>query len=353
MKIILYQTNLEFEYPFTISKGTKTHQPSLIVCFDNEGIKGFGEAPSIKYYNISVEQMTEDITRIFNLFKQQKFSNAAECWNFFNTHIHQNNFAICALDMAMHDWFCKKNKQSLFESFNTEWKNIPPTDYTLGFDTIEILEQKIKQHPMPIYKIKLGLGNEEEVLKKITELSNAKIRIDFNEGLTADRFLQLYPLFEKYNIELLEQPLHKNDMDGMQHIFKHSKIDLYADEFCVSEYDVEKCVGLFDGINIKLTKCGGITPALRMINNAHKLGLKIMMGSMNESSIGTAAVAHFLPQLNKVDMDGVLLLKETFASGIQFNNDAVCMQPIGFGLGVNIDMSNLYTYQILEWSSHL
>jgi L-alanine-DL-glutamate epimerase-like enolase superfamily enzyme len=348
MKLILFKTNLPFEYPFTISKGTKTHQPSLIVAYQKDGIMGFGEAPSIAYYNLSVEKMANDIAQIFNAFKQQTFLSPADAWNFFNAHIQHNNFALCALDMAMHDWFCKKNKQLIFESFNTEWKNIVPTDYTLGFDTLDVLEQKIKNHPMPIYKIKLGLGAEEEVLNRMAELSTAKIRIDFNEGLTANRFLELYPLFEKYNIELLEQPLHKNDKDGMQQIFKQSKIDLFADEFCVAEHDVEKCVGLFNGINIKLTKCGGITPALRMIKNARKLGLKVMMGSMNESSIGTAAVAHFLPLLDKVDMDGILLLKETFASGINFNNDAICLQPTGYGLGVKVNLAELEPYKILE-----
>ncbi|MEY2830389.1 MAG: hypothetical protein RIQ33_2247, partial [Bacteroidota bacterium] len=191
MKIILYQSNLQFEYPFTIAKGTKTHQPSLIICIQQNGIQAFGEAPSIKYYNISIEQMVIDIKLATANFNIANFENAADCWAYFNKIIEHNNFALCALDMAMHDWFCKKNKIKLFESFGIEWKNIPATDYTLGFDSIDVLEQKIKHHPMPIYKIKLGLGNEEKVLQKITALTASKIRIDFNEGLTADRFIEL------------------------------------------------------------------------------------------------------------------------------------------------------------------
>jgi L-alanine-DL-glutamate epimerase-like enolase superfamily enzyme len=316
---------------------------------EHEGIQAFGEAPSIKYYNISVEQMAADIKLATQNFNINNFENAADCWSYFNSIILVNNFALCALDMTIHDWFCKKNKQALFESFGVQWAPIPATDYTLGFDSIEILEQKIKQHPMPIYKIKLGLGNEENVLQKIAELTAAKIRIDFNEGLTADRFIELFPLFEKYKIELLEQPLHKTDLDGMKAIKQVSTIDLFADEFCVLETDVTSCVNLFDGINIKLTKCGGITPALRMIKMARQSNLKVMMGSMNECSIGTAAIAHFLPLLDKVDMDGILLLQETFASGIEIDNNAICKQPIGFGLGVQVDLNELSKYKIAEF----
>jgi L-alanine-DL-glutamate epimerase-like enolase superfamily enzyme len=346
MKIFFYKTNLEFEYPFTISKGTKTHQPALIICVEHNGIKGYGEAPSIKYYNISVEQMISDLRLAIADFSIEKYSNAEDCWTFFNAKILNNNFALCAIDMALHDWFAKLNGKKLFEALNTDWQNIPTTDYTLGFDTIDVLEQKIKAHPMPIYKIKMGLGNEESVLHRMAEITNSKIRIDFNEGITANRFMELYPLFEKYNIELLEQPLSKADEIGMDAIFKQSKIDLFADEYCVMENDVEKCVEKFHGINIKLTKCGGITPAIRMIKKAKSLGLKIMMGSMNESSIGTAAVAHLLPQLDKVDMDGILLLKETFASGILFNKNAVCLEPKGLGLGVDIDENKLHHFLV-------
>ena len=119
----------------------------------------------------------------------------------------------------------------------------------------------------------------------------------------------------------------------MQKLFAASPIPLLADESCVFERDVKKCVDHFHGINIKLTKCSGITPALRMIKEARSLGLKIMMGSMNESTIGSAAIAHFLPQLDYVDMDGPLLLKEDMASGILFDNGKVSLSGKA-GLGI-------------------
>jgi L-alanine-DL-glutamate epimerase-like enolase superfamily enzyme len=110
---------------------------------------------------------------------------------------------------------------------------------------------------------------------------------------------------------------------------------LFADESCVFEGDVEKCHNHFHGINIKLTKCSGITPALRMIKTGRASGMKIMMGSMNECSIGSAAIAHFLPQLDFVDLDGPLLLKEDLATGLEFDYGSVRVSNAP-GLGIRL-----------------
>ncbi len=370
MHLKLYHTNLAFEYPFTISKGTKTHQEALVIFFEKDGIIGYGEAPAIRYYNISVEKMMTDIKSVAHRFDGIDFSSSTNWWAFLKNLFPNNSFALCALDMALHDWKAKSEKKKLFETFqklpflsfgenksevsekeflkNLEWKNIPPTDYTLGIDSIEILQQKIQQHPFPIYKIKLGLGDEENILKAIRQNSSSKIRVDFNEGIDEKRFFELLPLLENAVLELIEQPLSKLDESGMKNIFAKTSIDLFADEFCVGENDVEKCVGKFHGINIKLTKCGGITPALRMIEKARQLNLKVMMGSMNESTIGTAAIAHFLPLLDKVDMDGILLLKEDVATGIIFDENVKCLIPKGFGLGVEIDREKLNKFFVQE-----
>ena len=119
----------------------------------------------------------------------------------------------------------------------------------------------------------------------------------------------------------------------MKILFRQSTIPLIADESCVAESDVEKCIGFFHGINIKLTKCSGMTPARRMIHKARDAGMKVMMGSMNESTIGTAAIAQFLPLLDYVDMDGPLLLAEDIATGLRFDQGRAALsgQP---GLGI-------------------
>jgi L-alanine-DL-glutamate epimerase-like enolase superfamily enzyme len=111
-------------------------------------------------------------------------------------------------------------------------------------------------------------------------------------------------------------------------------IPLFADESCVTEKDVAKCALYFNGINIKLTKCGGITPARRMITEARSLGLQVMLGSMNESSVGSAALGQLHPLVDALDMDGPLLLEQDVATGLQYDNGLVIVsnQP---GLGIH------------------
>src|SRR5690606_28157859 len=130
--------------------------------------------------------------------------------------------------------------------------------------------------------------------------------IDANAAWKADEALEKIKAMKDLNVELVEQPLAKDDWEGMKKLYAESPIPLFADESCVGESDVYKCAKHFHGINNKLTKCGGITPALRMIEMARQLGLNVMMGSMNEASIGTGAVAEMLPLLEYVDMDGPL-----------------------------------------------
>jgi L-alanine-DL-glutamate epimerase-like enolase superfamily enzyme len=99
-------------------------------------------------------------------------------------------------------------------------------------------------------------------------------------------------------------------------LFEQCALPVIADESCQEEQDVEKCHGNFHGVNIKLVKCGGLTPARRMLARAETLGMKKMVGCMTESSVGISAIAHLLPELDYVDMDGATLLKQDIASGV-------------------------------------
>jgi L-alanine-DL-glutamate epimerase-like enolase superfamily enzyme len=122
----------------------------------------------------------------------------------------------------------------------------------------------------------------------------------------------------------------------MKQVMHHSILPIMADESCIVETDVEKCALYFSGINIKLTKCGGLTPALRMIKKAKSLGLKVMVGCMTESTVGISAIAQLLPQLDYVDMDGALLLKEDIADGVIIQKDAKLIFPTLGGTGVTL-----------------
>lgn len=329
-------SNLAFKHPFTISKGTKTHQPAILVELEFMGVKGYGEAPAISYYHITAERMAKDLEAKRMMIEKTAFTEPERLWHFFHHLYPLDPFLVCALDMAIWDIYGKMKRKPLYKLWGGDPAKNPLTDITIGIDTIENMVAKLKETPWPIYKIKLGTDQDIEIIKELRKHTDAPFRIDANAAWKQDEALEKIKAFATLGVEFIEQPLAKDDWEGMKYLYANSPLPLFADESCVFEHDVEKCAGHFHGINIKLTKCSGITPALRMIEKARELNLKVMMGSMNESSIGTGAIAQMLPLLDYVDMDGPLLLAEDVAEGVTFDNGCIIYldEP---GLGVRVE----------------
>lgn len=333
---------LPFKYPFTISKGTKTVQPTFIVELDYFGIKGYGEAPAIAYYNIPVEKMAADLEAKKMFVEKFALTDPERYWHYLHHLFPQNPFLVCALDMAGWDIYGKLKRKQLHQLWGLDTSNTPLTDYTIGIADIEVMVQKMKATPWPIYKVKVGADNDLEMVAALRKETDAVLRVDANAGWTLEQALQKIPVLKTLGVEMVEQPLAKDDWEGMKVLYQQSELPLYADESCVSEHDVAKCAGHFHGINIKLTKCSGITPAKRMIEAARKLNLKVMMGCMNESSVGTAAIAQFAPLLDMVDMDGPLLLSQDIARGVGFERGKIIYNDIpGLGIEMLPDADNL------------
>jgi L-alanine-DL-glutamate epimerase-like enolase superfamily enzyme len=333
MKVTYKTYQLPFEYPFTISKGTKTHQPTLIVELDYFGIKGYGEAPAISYYQIPVEKMVEDLEKKRVFLEKFSFSDPERYWHYLHHLFPENSFLVCALDMAGWDLYGKMKKKSLHELWALNLDNAPLTDFTIGIDDVEVMIKKMRERPWPIYKIKVGFENDIQTIEKLRLHTNAVFRVDANAAWDVEMALKKIPILKELGVELVEQPLAKDDWEGMKILFNQSPLPIFADEACVKEADVEKCYQYFHGINIKLTKCGGITPAKRMILRARELEMKVMIGCMNESSIGTAAIAQLAPLSDYVDMDGTLLLTEDTAKGMTFDYGKIIYNQLP-GLGV-------------------
>ncbi len=335
MKVNYKSFNLPFKYPFTISKGTKTHQPTFVAELDFNGLKGYGEAPAISYYNIPVEKMIADLEAKKMLVEKYALIDPERYWHYLHHLFPQNPFLVCALDIAAWDIFGKLRQLPLYKYWGTNFSTAPLTDYTIGIDNIEKMVDKLKQKPWPIYKIKLGTAEDIKIIEALRKHTDAVFRVDANAGWQLEEALEIIPALQQLGVEMVEQPLAKDNWDGMKVLYQKSTLPLFADEACVFEKDVEKCLDHFHGINIKLTKCSGITPAIRMINKAKELNLQVMIGCMNESTIGSAAIAHLAPMVNYIDMDGPLLLAEDIATGIEydFGKYTVSGKP---GLGINL-----------------
>jgi L-Ala-D/L-Glu epimerase len=336
MNLRYKKSDLKFKHPFTISKGTKTHQPALLVELEFFGIKGYGEAPAIAYYNIPVEKMIADIESKKKFIEKFSFTEPDRYWHYLHHLIPDNPFLVCALDIAAWDIYGKMKRKQLYQLWDLDISKNPLTDITIGIDTIENMVSKMKETPWPIYKIKLGTPDDIQIMQELRKHTDAVFRIDANAAWNAEEAMEKIKIFKELKVEFIEQPLAKDDWEGMKFLYEKSPLPLIADESCVSEHDVEKCKGYFHGINIKLTKCSGITPALRMIKMARELEMKVMVGCMNESSIGTAAIAQLLPMLDYVDMDGPLLLAEDVAKGVQYDYGKI-IYGHGYGLGVTVE----------------
>ncbi|NOU38015.1 MAG: dipeptide epimerase [Ferruginibacter sp.] len=335
MKLSYKKTNLPFVYPFTISKGTKTHQTALIIKLEYFGFVGYGEAPAISYYNITVDKMIDDLEAKKTFVEKFSLSDPERYWHYLHHLFPNNPFLVCAIDMAAWDLYGKMKRMPLHKLWNLDTNTAPLTDYTIGIDTTEMMVKKMKEKPWPIYKIKVGFDGDIEIIETLRNYTDAPFRVDANAAWSLDEALQKIPQLKKFGVEFVEQPLAKDDWAGMKKLFELSPLPLIADEACVFENDVEKCANCFHGINIKLTKCSGITPAKRMISKAKELNLKVMVGCMNESSIGTAAIAQLAPLLDYVDMDGPLLLAEDIANGVKFDYGKIVYNTQN-GIGVEV-----------------
>lgn len=335
MQLTLKKYILPLKHTFSISRSSHDFQDTLIVSLSLDGKSGYGETTSNPYYKITMESLTEEIEAVRDDIETFDFEKP-EIFHQFLAEKKLSNFALCALDLAAQDLYGKLLGKPLYEIWGTTLDHYPITNYTIGIASIEKMVAKMQETPWPIYKIKLGTEDDVAIIRELRKHTDAVFRIDANCAWSAEETIENAPLLKDLGVEFLEQPLKADDWEGMEKVMHKSVLPVIADESCIVEGDVEKCGLHFNGINIKLTKCGGLTPALRMINKAKELGLKTMVGCMTESTVGTSAIAQLLPQLDYVDMDGPLLIKEDIADGIQILDDGKLIFPQLGGSGVTL-----------------
>lgn len=335
MQISLQKFTLPLKHTFSISRESHDFQDTLIVGLQLNGQIGYGEATSNPYYGITIESMMEEIEGVRQELQVFEFTTPEI--------LHQllamkglSEFSLCAVDLAAHDLYGKLLGKPLYEIWKTNIDHYPITNYTIGIAPIEKMVAKMKEVPWPIYKIKLGTNDDINIVKELRQHTDATFRIDANCAWTAEETILNAPQLKALGVEFLEQPLAANDWEGMEKVMHRSVLPIIADESCIVETDVEKCGLHFNGINIKLTKCGGLTPALRMIKKGKELGLKIMVGCMTESTVGTSAIAQLLPQLDYVDMDGPMLIKEDIAEGVKIVANGKIIFPKLGGSGIKL-----------------
>jgi len=335
MQIILRPYELRLKHTFTISRESYDVQQTLIVELQDGEFIGLGEASSNPYYGITIDKMTTDLLSIEHIIESCKDQTPEDFWNFIFPHLKNNMFALCALDIAYNDLYTRKKGMKLYEYWNFDILNNPKTNFTIGIDSMEKMVSKLNEMPWPIYKVKLGTKEDIKIIKELRKHTDAIFRVDANCGWTVEETIHNSVELKKLGVEFIEQPLIADNWDGHREVFLKSSLPIIADESCQIESDVTKCHNHFHGVNVKLVKCGGLTSAKRMLLNAQFLNMETMVGCMTESSVGISAIAHLLPLLDYVDMDGALLLSKDIAKGVIIKNGVVSYSEQN-GVGVTL-----------------
>ena len=336
MRLTFREFELPLRHVFTISRSSTRTIRTLIVELEHDGLRGFGEAGEDEFYGASIAKMKESLEAVRPLIESRPPCEPAELWAELAPKFGGNTFAQCALDQAVWDLWGKVQGSPVWRLWGLDASRLPVTDYTIGIDQVDVMVGKMEEFPgWPVYKIKLGTPQDLEIVGRLRHHSDAVFRVDANCAWTADEALRNARALKLLGVEFIEQPLPREDWDGMRRLFHESALPIIADESCQTEPDVDRCAECFHGVNVKLVKCGGLTPAKRMIDHARSLGLRTMVGCMVESTVSISANAQLLPLLDYADIDGALLLGEDIASGVRIDAGRVIL-PEENGCGVRL-----------------
>ncbi len=311
--------------PFRISRGTKIQVRNLLLRIISGQTTALGEAAPNPFYQDTFEKSLDGLKQLAktdnpNLLPLSRES-IEKIWDQLSLRTKSSS-ALAALDIALWDYAAKMNRQPLWKFCGSQAAKVLTTSCTLSLGPLpEIIKKTNRLKNFPILKIKLGGASDLEVVQTIRKYYSGILRVDANGAWDEEKTLELAHAFKRLRVELIEQPLPVQKIKNMPYLKKNCRLPLIADENCVGLEDVEKCRLGFHGVNIKLAKCGGLTPALKMIQYAKKSRLKIMIGCMLESSVGISAGLALGARADYLDLDGSWLLK----------NDPFRGQPFRYG----------------------
>jgi L-alanine-DL-glutamate epimerase-like enolase superfamily enzyme len=338
---------LPFRDPFRIARAEPDRVATTVIVSlshsDIDGIDALGEAFPVAYYGETPGTVAAVLPLLLAAVNRLGdppgelerarvwLASAAEAMG---DAIGHNGAAKCGLDIALHDWVARRLGIPLWQLLGAS-PVIPPTDFSIGIDTPDaVAERASKAAHFPALKIKVGGPTDLATLEQVRAVYTGPIRVDANTGWELDEGARLIPELVRLGVELIEQPFPAHQLSQLRWLQEHSEIPIVVDESAVTIDDLENLVGVVAGINVKLTKCGGVGPARRMLERARELGFKRMLGCMEETSVGVAAGAAIASLADWIDLDGNLLLADEPFEGLTLGDD--CRWQLGTrpGLGV-------------------
>jgi L-alanine-DL-glutamate epimerase-like enolase superfamily enzyme len=325
-------------FEFRIAVGARSHHDNLLVRIEHEGIEGIGEASPSHYYGENRGLMSEALALWGPQLGEDPFALEA-----IERRLHQvlqgQHAAHAALEMALHDWIGKKLGQPVWRLLGLDPSTVPLSCVTLGMADREEMERKLETViDFPRIKVKLGAPGDVDNLRRIRARYQGLLQVDANTAWNAADAVRVLRQIEPLGIELVEQPVPREDLDGLRWVRERSGIPVFADESCHSLRDLGNLAGRVDGVNLKIMKTGGIREMLRMIHAARALGLRVMLGSMVETSLALSAAAQVAPLADYLDLDGHWLLRDDPFEGAPREKGRIVLEDRP-GLGVRAKAS--------------
>jgi len=323
-------------HPFVISRGGYAHHRNVVVTItDDDGVEGLGEAAPNRYYGESEDTVLAALEKLAPVLADADPMSIEETEARLDAALPRNSAAKSAVSAALHDLVGKRLGIPVHRLWGLSPEKAPESSFTIAITENSVLAQRVEEAKQyPILKIKLGTDRDTEIVRIVRDAApDKRLRVDANAAWTPKQAVEMSEFLSGQGVEMLEQPVPAQDIDGLRFVRERSPIPVFADESCLVASDIPRLAGAVDGINIKLAKCGSLREAVRMTHVARAHGLGIMAGCMIESSLGISAIAQIAPLLDAADFDGAALLSDDPFSGTSIEGGRIRLAS-GPGLGV-------------------
>ena len=330
---------LQPRHIFRISRGAKAEVRNVIFKISYASSIGLGEASPNAFYNETAEDVSNRLSSLSSWLSGITISTPNDIrtlWPEIWKRVQPSRAAACTVDCALWDWLAQSRGITLSELLWNEPARPVVSCVTLGLSEPAELDAKLSElASFPLIKIKLNRDNPLELVSKIRHRTSSRLVVDANASWDAVFLEKIAPELDSLGVEFIEQPLppgaewsqtRPSRTLSSQGQFDETSIPIFADESCVIPEDVERLHSSFSGFNIKLVKCGGITPALEMLARGKHRGLRTMIGCMLESSVLISAAFAIAQRTEYADLDGAWLLESEPFNRVQFDSGVVTLR---------------------------
>ncbi|NLN31908.1 MAG: dipeptide epimerase, partial [Bacteroidales bacterium] len=318
---------LQLRHVFALAAGSRTTTPVVLTQLECDGFTGYGEASMPPYLGESHESVQKFLSGV----NMEQFNDPflmEDILEYIDGIAPGNYAAKASLDIALHDLVGKIIGQPWYKIWGLNPEKAPYTSFTIGDDTSDVVREKVAEaEPYKILKVKLGLGNDKNIIETIRSVSDKPIGVDVNQGWTDKNYaLEMAHWLKEQNVIYLEQPMPKTMTEETGWLTQNSPLPVIADEAFQTKDDLFKVKDFYDGINIKLMKCGGMSAGYKLAVMARAMGMKIMVGCMTETSCAISAAAQFSPLVDWVDLDGNLLISNDIYDGVTVEDGRITLK---------------------------